>query len=123
MIRREELVKIGQFNKPHGLNGEVSFTFTDDVFDRENAEYLVCEMDGIFVPFFIEEYRFRSENGALIKFVDINDSQEAKIFINKDAYISKEYISEEEVLNSGKDFFLNYVIKDKNAGSDRKSVV
>ena len=95
MIRREELVKIGQFNKPHGLNGEVSFTFTDDVFDRENAEYLVCEMDGIIVPFFIEEYRFRSENGALIKFVDINDSQEAKIFINKDAYISKEYISED----------------------------
>ena len=30
MITREELIKIGRFNKPHGVKGELSFTFTDD---------------------------------------------------------------------------------------------
>ena len=59
MIKKDEVFKIGIFNKPHGVKGEISFTFTDDIFDRVECEYLVCLLDGIFVPFFIEEYRFR----------------------------------------------------------------
>ena len=43
MITREELIKIGRFNKPHGVKGELSFTFTDDVFDRTECPYIVCE--------------------------------------------------------------------------------
>ena len=49
--------------------------FQDDVFDRVEAEYLVLGIDGILVPFFMEEYRFRSDELALVKFEDI-DSQE-----------------------------------------------
>ena len=47
MIKREEVYKIGIFNKPHGIHGELSFTFTDDIFDRVEAEYLICLLDGI----------------------------------------------------------------------------
>ena len=46
MIRKEEVYKIGIFNKPHGIHGELSFTFTDDIFDRVEAEYLICLLDG-----------------------------------------------------------------------------
>ena len=67
MIKKDEVFKIGIFNKPHGVKGEISFTFTDDIFDRVECEYLVCLLDGIFVPFFIEEYRFRSNTTALVK--------------------------------------------------------
>lgn len=31
MIKKDEIFKIGIFNKPHGVKGEVSFTFTDDI--------------------------------------------------------------------------------------------
>ena len=47
MIRREELIKIGQFNKPHGVRGEISFTFSDDVFDRGESPYIVCCIDKV----------------------------------------------------------------------------
>ena len=67
MIRKEEVYKIGIFNKPHGIHGELSFTFTDDIFDRVDCDYFICLLDGIFVPFFIEEYRFRSDSTALVK--------------------------------------------------------
>ena len=67
MIKREDVYKIGVFNKPHGIHGELSFTFTDDIFDRVEAEYLICLLDGIFVPFFLEEYRFRSDSTALVE--------------------------------------------------------
>ncbi len=110
MIRKEELIKIGQFNKPHALAGELSFTFTDDVFDRSDCEYIVCEMDGIFVPFFIEDYRFRSETGVLMKLEGIDSAEKAKIFTKVDVYFPKAYVEVEEAMQGGKDFFLNYTV-------------
>ena len=67
MIKKEDVYKIGVFNKPHGVKGELSFTFTDDIFDRVDCDYLICLLDGILVPFFIEEYRFRTDTTALVK--------------------------------------------------------
>ena len=58
MIRKEEVFKIGKIGKPHGVKGEVGLRFSDDVFDRVDAEYLILDIDGILVPFFMEEYRF-----------------------------------------------------------------
>ena len=75
MIKSEEVYRIGKLSKPHGIKGEISLMFQDDVFDRVEAEYLVLGIDGILVPFFMEEYRFRSDELALVKFEDI-DSQE-----------------------------------------------
>ena len=68
MIKQEEVYKIGRIGKPHGVKGEVNLMFTDDVFDRVDAEYLVLMVDGILVPFFMEEYRFRGDETALVKF-------------------------------------------------------
>lgn len=86
MIRKDEVYKIGVLNKPHGIHGELQFTFSDDIFDRTDAEYIICLMDGILVPFFIEEYRFRSENSALIKLEDVDDAEKARMFTNIEVY-------------------------------------
>ena len=77
MIRQEEVYKIGKIGKPHGVKGEVSLRFSDDVFDRVDAEYLVLEVDGILVPFFMEEYRFRTDEVALVKFEGIDTVERA----------------------------------------------
>ena len=61
MIRKEEVYKIGRLGKVHGIKGEISFLLDDDVFDRVDADYLVLDVDGILVPFFIEEYRFKTD--------------------------------------------------------------
>ena len=79
MIKREEVYKIGIFNKPHGIHGELSFTFTDDIFDRVEAEYLICLLDGILVPFFLEEYRFRSDTTALVKLEGVDTAERAQL--------------------------------------------
>lgn len=65
MIREDEIFTIGHVTKVRGLQGEVEIRFTDDVFDRGEAEYLVLEMDGIPVPYFWEEYRFKNEATAI----------------------------------------------------------
>ncbi len=91
MIKEDEVYKIGKFNKPHGIHGEISFTFTDDIFDRTDCDYLVCLLDGIFVPFFVEEYRFRSDTTALIKLEGIQSSEKARMFTNVDVYFPVKY--------------------------------
>ena len=86
MIKREEVYKIGIFNKPHGIHGELQFTFTDDIFDRVEAEYIICLLDGIFVPFFIEEYRFRSDSTALMKLEGVDTAERARMFTNVEVW-------------------------------------
>lgn len=78
MIRQEDVYPIGQLGKPHGVKGEISFWFTDDVFDRVDADWLLVEIDGILVPFFMEEYRFRSDELALVKFEDVDTEVRAR---------------------------------------------
>lgn len=77
MIRQEDVYKIGVIGKPHGIHGELRLHFDDDIFDQCEAEYLILDMEGILVPFFIEEYRFRSEETALMKFCDIDNENAA----------------------------------------------
>ena len=62
MIHEEAIYKIGVMGKTHGVKGEISFIFNDDIFDTANADYLILKTDGIFVPFFIEEYRFKKQH-------------------------------------------------------------
>ena len=86
MIRKEDCYKIGRLGKAHGVKGEVTFQLTDDVFDRTDSEYLLVEVDGILVPFFIEEYRFRSDSVALVKFCDVDTQQRASELTNCDVW-------------------------------------
>lgn len=77
MIRQEEVYKIGRMGKPHGVKGELTMQCDDDVFDRVDADYLVLDIDGILVPFFIEEYRFRSDDVVLMKLEGIDSEAQA----------------------------------------------
>ena len=89
MIRQEEVFKIGRLGKTHGVKGEISFLFDDDVFDRVDADYLVLQVEGILIPFFMEEYRFRSDTVALVKFCDVDTQQRAAELTGCDVYFPR----------------------------------
>ena len=117
MIRREELIKIGTFNKPHGVHGEISLTFTDDVFDRGDSPYIVCCIDNIYVPFFIEEYRFKTGTTALVKLEDIDSDEAARDFTNLEVFYPKCHYVEDEEEATPDDYFIGYTISDITHGS------
>lgn len=116
MIQRDELVKIGRFNKPHGVRGEISMTFTDDALERGGSPYLVCLIDGIFVPFFIEEYRYKNNTTALIKFIDIDNDADAALFTLHDVYYPKRYYVEPDFADASGDYFIGYTVCDSRYG-------
>jgi 16S rRNA processing protein RimM len=96
MIKQEEVYRIGRLGKTHGVRGEVSLQFDDDIFDRVDADYLVLELDGILVPFFIEEYRFRSDTVALMKFEDVDTQQRANELTGCDVYFPRALAANDE---------------------------
>ena len=94
MIRRDDVYKIGKLGKPHGVKGEISFAITDDVFDRVDAEYLVLDINGILVPFYMEEYRFKNDDTVIIKFEDIDNETHARQLVGHAVYYPKSHISQ-----------------------------
>lgn len=105
MIRQQDVYKIGRIGKPHGIKGELNFLFDDDVFDRVDADYLILEVDGILVPFFIEEYRWRSDGHVLLKLCDIDTQERAReltgcdvFFPHKLAPDNEDYVSWAQII-------------------------
>lgn len=91
VIKSDDVYKIGKIGKPHGVSGELNMAFDDDVFDRTDAEYLILEVDGILVPFFMEEYRFRSDSTVLVKFCDIDTQEAARGLTGCDVFFPRQH--------------------------------
>ena len=96
MIRREDVYRIGKLGKAHGIKGEVSMMVDDDIFDRVDAEYLVLDIYGIMVPFFMEEYRFKSQETVLMKFEGVDTQERAKELTGTEVFFPRELANEDE---------------------------
>ena len=117
MIRKEEVYKIGRLGKTHGVKGEISFLFDDDVFDRVDADYLVIDIEGILVPFFMEEYRFKSDSNALMKFEGINTQERARELTGCDVYFPRELTDDDEE-NLSWTSLVGFSLIDADSGKD-----
>ena len=124
MIKKEDIFQIGRLIKPHGLHGELSFEFTVDVFDKTETPYFICEIEGIFVPYFIESYRLKNNNSGFVKFEEVDSDEEAKRLSKVNLYVSRtlllEDFSPEDVLNT--DFYAGYQITDQNGNTIGKII-
>lgn len=118
MIKESEVFKIGKLIKPHGIKGEISFAFENDIFDRVDCPYLICRINGILVPFFIAEYRFKGSETALIMFEDIDTEEKAYRLSGLDVYFPRKYFEEENAdeIEYSWNFFIGFTVMDKNAG-------
>lgn len=117
MIRKEEVYKIGRLGKVHGIKGEISFLLDDDVFDRVDADYLVLDVDGILVPFFIEEYRFKTDSNVLMKFDGIDTQERARELTGCDVYFPRALAESDEDSISWAEM-IGYSLMDAQSGQN-----
>ena len=89
MIKQDEVYRIGRLGKVHGVKGELTFQVEDDVFDRVEADYLVLDMDGILVPFFMEAYRFRSSESVLVTFEGVDTAEKAQALVGREVFFPR----------------------------------
>ncbi len=108
--------KIGVIGKAHGIKGELSIQIDDDIFDRVDAEYLVLKLDGIFVPFFMEEYRFKSDSVVLVKFEGVDTQERARELTGVDVYFPRELAEQDENAELSYSALVGYTLIDDNSG-------
>lgn len=80
------LTPAGEFNKPHGIKGEISASFDPRV-DVGALKCVVAEVNGLFVPFFIDAIRSRGADAVLLTIDGITDENEAKLLSRKPLYL------------------------------------
>ena len=66
------------------------------MFDRVDADYLILSIDDILVPFFIEEYRFKTDSNALMKFEGIDTQERARELTGCEVYFPHELADSDE---------------------------
>ena len=128
MINQDQLIEVGRILKLHGLNGEMTASVSNPVFDDvKNCPYLVFELDGIFVPFFIKSYRFRTETSMLISFDDIDTQERANEFCGLSLYFDRKCFTKKEAeeydtSTEEEDSFIGYTVSDSRLGELGKVV-
>lgn len=116
MILKDDVFPIGQIVKPHGVSGEMSFNFTSDVFDTEDLPFIILEIQGILVPFFIEEYRFKSGSTGLIKLDGVESDEKARMFSGLTIFVQKKYLDKVEDAEIELDYFVGFSLIDAEKG-------
>ncbi|MCF0179453.1 MAG: 16S rRNA processing protein RimM [Bacteroidales bacterium] len=128
MISEEQLIEVGRTIKLHGLNGEITASVSNSIFDDvKSCPYLVLEVDGIFVPFFIKNYRFKTDTSMLISFEDIDSQEKASEFCGLKLYFDRKCFSDKEAkeydaAQEEEDSFIGYTIVDTELGELGKVV-
>jgi 16S rRNA processing protein RimM len=116
MISKTSVFPIGQINKPHGVNGEMSFSFTSDIFDREDVPFFIFEMQGILVPFFVDEYRFKGSTTGLLKLDGVKNEEQARAFYGLTIYLPKKFLEKVEDAEIELDYFAGFSLIDAEKG-------
>lgn len=116
MINKNQLFPIGQINKPHGIQGEMSFGFTTDVFELEELPFFIFELDGIFVPFVVSEFRLKTSSTGILRLDGLNSEEDARTFSGLQIFILKEQLDLLPEVEPGLDYLVGFQLKDIEKG-------
>lgn len=118
MITREELIKIGHYNRPHGVSGEISATVDVERKVLSDLSCLVSDIDGIFVPFFINAMRPKSSETVLLTIDGFDNEHDVQRLVNHDIFaLKREFKQESEDADADGyplDFFIGFDLNDEN---------
>ncbi|MDE5970141.1 MAG: ribosome maturation factor RimM [Muribaculaceae bacterium] len=85
MIQRNSLSEVGRFARPHGINGEITASL-DYELSPDDLRCVIVEIEGIFVPFFVNSFRPKGHENYLLTIDGIESDNEAKLLSNKTIY-------------------------------------
>ena len=96
MIREEEVFPIGRLTRVRGTAADLEMTYTDDALDRGTSEYVVLRLDGILVPFFWEEYRFKNDRQIILRLEDVETPEQARRLVGAEVLYPYSEIDEDD---------------------------
>jgi 16S rRNA processing protein RimM len=116
MIKKESICKIGAFTKPHGIKGEISFV-AQGLPGISDNEFVICDIDGICIPFFIEAVRSKTQATWLVKLAAVDSEEAVRRLLGKEVFCPAEAFPEDEHGVEGWHGLEGYSISDREGRS------
>lgn len=117
MINLDDCVQLGFLTKPHGIKGHLVLKLTDFSFEEiEEMELVFIIVDGLPVPFFIEEFSERNNDTLLIKLEDLNSEPEAKKYSESVVYIERSVLVNSNSEGTNVNAYKGFIVIDKELG-------
>jgi 16S rRNA processing protein RimM len=117
MIFEEEYIFAGFILKTHGYQGHLILKSENLAFDHTaQEEYIFLEIEGICVPFFVEEWETAGNQTSLLKLEGIGSDQEAHVYKGTRCYL-KGSRKVEKTAPSGLSKFIGYQFSDSPSGT------
>ena len=114
MLKKEDFVYFGKFLKPHGTKGEIGLQ--GDTFALgDGYDFVACDIDGIFVPFFFESVRPKNGDTFIAKMERMESAEEVRYLTNREAFIPRKWVEESDEVSLG--YFIGFTATDKSLGN------
>lgn len=117
MIEQSEVQRIGQIVKPHGVGGEMAVTVPASLDWTDDTDCLVCSLDGILVPFYLESIRPKSSTTILVKFEGYDTVESTSRFMGVTVYMPLRFVAESDEEEPSWSAFLDWKVIDSKAGT------
>ena len=115
MISRKDILQVGSTQKPYGIKGEIIIRFRKAEYADVETEYYFLEIEGIPVPFFIEEFTYSTDVTARVKFEDVDDEIAAARYVNMDMYLPCELVKSPTKQDMADwDYFTGFTVVDQH---------
>ena len=113
-----ELSQIGRTQKPHGIKGELNIVFQQPEYADIDTGFYFLEVDGIPVPFFVEEFAFSNDTTARVKFEDVEDEKMASRYKNLSVFLPREMVENVQISDvSPWEFYVGFSVIDQNSNN------
>lgn len=117
MINLDDCIELGFLTKPHGIKGHLVMKLKDFSFDEiEEMELVFIMVDGLPVPFFIEEFYERNNDTLIIKFEDIDSEPEARKYSESVVLLERKIITSNESSETNINLYKGYTVFDHKFG-------
>lgn len=95
MIEQSELIRIGTMRRPHGKSGELQCQMDNTYWDEADADFLILLLDGIFVPFRVEDWRGKGTDSLIFRLKGVDSEVKALRLVNAETYMLRRDLTEE----------------------------
>lgn len=117
MIDKSNCIKVGLIAKPHGVEGELVVR-ADYGFDADDLtyEFLLVEIDGGLVPYYVEEVRIKNSDEVLAKLEFCDTQEDAKRLAGQPVYISRDWLEGDQDCETSTGMLIGYEANDVELG-------
>ena len=92
-MKQDELFQLGKIVRTFGSKGEVVFQVDTEILSQiKKLESVFLKINENLVPFFIEHLQLRPKDQAMVKFMDVDSTEDASLLAGCEIYIPLEML-------------------------------